>query len=101
MQAPEHPRLVGGITGSSALLTRAADGCRKERRRLVLVTRELPLNLVHIRDTETVTLAGAVVLPPEFAFYHRPPTIDDLTDHVVARALDQCSIPHGLFRRWS
>lgn len=88
-----------GIT--SDLLTRAADVCLKERRKLVLVTRETPLNLIHIRNMETVTLAGAVVLPPVPAFYHHPRTIDDLLDQTAGKVLDQFDIPHSLFRRWS
>ncbi len=88
-------------TGNSAdLLTRAADVTLKERRPLVLVTREAPLNLIHIRNMETVTLAGATVLPPVLAFYHRPQTIDDLVAHVVGKVLDQFGVPHKLFDRW-
>lgn len=88
-------------TGNTAdLLTRAADVTLKERRRLVLVTRETPLNLIHIRNMETVTLAGATVLPPVLAFYHRPRTVEDLLDHAVGKALDQFGIEHQLFQRW-
>ncbi|NMO91559.1 UbiX family flavin prenyltransferase [Actinomycetospora sp. TBRC 11914] len=88
-----------GFTGD--LVARAADVCLKERRRLVLVTRETPLNLVHIRNMETVTLAGATVLPPVPAFYHRPESIDDLLDQTVGKVLDQFDIEHDLFRRWA
>jgi polyprenyl P-hydroxybenzoate/phenylacrylic acid decarboxylase-like protein len=88
-------------TGNSQdLLTRAADVTLKERRRLVLVARETPLNLIHIRNMETVTLAGATVLPPVIALYHRPQTIDDLLAHIVGKALDQFGIAHDLFSRW-
>ncbi len=94
--------LAAVATGNTTdLLTRAADVTLKERRRLVLVTRETPLNLVHIKNMETVTLAGATVLPPVPAFYHRPRTIDDLLDHSVGKVLDQFGIQHEVYRRWS
>jgi polyprenyl P-hydroxybenzoate/phenylacrylic acid decarboxylase-like protein len=94
--------LAAVATGNTTeLLSRAADVTLKERRRLVLVTRETPLNLIHIRNMETVTLAGAVVLPPVPAFYHRPRTIRDLLDQTVGKVLDQFAIEHQLFRRWS
>ena len=94
--------LAAVATGNTTdLLSRAADVCLKERRRLVLVTRETPLNLVHIRNMETVTLAGATVLPPVPAFYHRPKSIDDLLRHTVGKVLDQFGIEHHTFERWS
>jgi polyprenyl P-hydroxybenzoate/phenylacrylic acid decarboxylase-like protein len=94
--------LAAVATGNTTeLLSRAADVTLKERRRLVLVTRETPLNLIHIRNMETVTLAGAVVLPPVPAFYHRPQTIRDLLDQTIGKVLDQFGIEHQLFRRWS
>lgn len=89
-------------TGNSDnLLTRAADVTLKERRRLVLVTRETPLSYIHIRNMETVTLAGATVLPPVPAFYHRPASIDDLLMHTCGKVLDQFGLDHDLYRRWT
>jgi polyprenyl P-hydroxybenzoate/phenylacrylic acid decarboxylase-like protein len=73
----------------------------KERRPLVLVARETPLSYLHIRNVETVTLAGATVLPPVPAFYHRPSTIDDLLRHTCGKVLDQFGPDHDRYRRWS
>ena len=91
--------IASGVTAD--LIARAADVCLKERRRLVLVTRETPLNLIHIRNMETVTLAGATVLPPVPAFYHRPDAIEDLLRQAAGKVLDQFGIEHDLFERWS
>jgi polyprenyl P-hydroxybenzoate/phenylacrylic acid decarboxylase-like protein len=94
--------LAAIATGNTSdLLIRAADVCLKERRRLVVVPRETPLNLIHLRNMETVTLAGGIILPPMPAFYHRPRTIEDLLNQTVGKVLDQFGIEHRLFERWS
>ncbi len=85
---------------SDTLLARAADVVLKERRKLVLVVRETPLHLGHLRLMEDVTEYGGVVLPPAPAFYHEPRTIDDLVDQTVGKALDQFGLEHALFKRW-
>ncbi|MFC7486111.1 UbiX family flavin prenyltransferase [Knoellia sp. CPCC 206453] len=85
---------------SDDLLTRAADVCLKERRPLVLVARETPLSLVHLRNMVAVTEAGATVLPPMPAFYQRPQSIDDLLAHLTGKVLDQFAIEHDLYPRW-
>jgi len=99
---PCSMKALAGIAHGLAddLVGRAADVTLKERRRLVLVPRETPLSLVHLRNMVAVTEAGAVVLPPVPAFYHRPETIDDLLAHTVGKVLDQFGIAHDLFRRW-
>jgi 4-hydroxy-3-polyprenylbenzoate decarboxylase len=91
-------RIAHGI--SSNLLERAADVALKERRRLILVPRETPLSLVHLRNMTLVAEAGAVVLPASPGFYHRPASIDDLVAHVVTKVLDQAGIPSDLVKRW-
>lgn len=85
---------------SNSLITRAADVCLKENRRLVLVPRETPLNIIHLQNMTRVAGAGAIVLPPAPGFYHGPQGIEDLVDFVVGRILDQLHIEHDLFERW-
>lgn len=88
-------RIAGGI--SDDLMTRAADVMLKERKKLILVTRESPLNLIHIRNMETVTSAGAIVLPASPSFYSQPQTIEQLCMTVVHRALQLCGLSTGSY----
>ena len=90
--------IASGSTQS--LLTRAADVVLKERRRLVLVARETPLHLGHLRSMTAVTEMGAIVYPPVPAMYARPGTIDEMIDHTVGRVLDLFDIEAGTVRRW-
>ncbi len=85
---------------SDNLISRAADVVLKERRRLVLITREAPLNLAHIRNMASVTEMGGVIFPPVPAFYSRAKTIDDLVNHTVGRVLDLFSVEHTGIQRW-
>lgn len=85
---------------SRSLVERAADVTLKERRRLVLVPRETPLSLVHLRNLTLVTEAGAVVIPAAPGFYHRPTRIADLVDFVVQRVLDHLGVEASLMKRW-
>jgi polyprenyl P-hydroxybenzoate/phenylacrylic acid decarboxylase-like protein len=85
---------------SDNLISRAADVILKERRRLVLITREAPLNLAHIRNMAAVTEMGGVIFPPVPAFYSRAKTIDDLVNHTVGRVLDLFGVEHENISRW-
>ncbi|WP_367067962.1 UbiX family flavin prenyltransferase [Oryzisolibacter sp. LB2S] len=100
--APCSMRTLAAIAHGLAdnLLTRAADVVLKERRRLVLMVRESPLHLVHLRNMATVTELGGVCCPPMPAFYLRPTTIGEIVDHSVARALDLLGLEHELAPRW-
>jgi len=85
---------------SSDLLERAADVHLKEGRRLVIVPRETPFSLIHLRNLTTLAEAGARIVPAIPAWYHNPQTIEDLVDFVIARALDQLDIDADLIQRW-
>jgi len=91
-------RIAHGI--SEDVLLRAADVVLKEKKKLILVPRETPLNLVHVRNFELLLLAGATILPANPSFYHRPATIEQLVDSVVGRVLDHLGISHSLVPRW-
>jgi 4-hydroxy-3-polyprenylbenzoate decarboxylase len=100
--APCTVKTLSGIAHSynQNLIIRAADVALKEKRRLVLVVRETPLHLGHLKIMAEAAELGAMILPPAPAFYHRPKTIDDLVDHTVGRILDLLDIEHDLCRRW-
>jgi flavin prenyltransferase len=91
-------KLAGGL--SSDLLERAADVQLKEGRKLVVVPRETPLSLIHLRNLTTLAEAGARIVPAIPAWYHNPQTIEDLVDFVVARALDQFELDCVPLQRW-
>ena len=91
-------RIAAG-TSDTALL-RAADVFLKERRKLILVPRETPWNLIHARNVVTVMEAGAIVMPASPGFYSRPQTVEDVADTVVARILDQLGLPNPGAFRW-
>jgi 4-hydroxy-3-polyprenylbenzoate decarboxylase len=85
---------------SDNLIARAADVMLKERRRLVLMVRETPFNLAHLRNMTAVTEMGGIIFPPLPSFYHQPQSIADMVDHTVARVLDLFAVEHELAPRW-
>ena len=100
--APCSMKTLAAVAHAHAddLLSRAADVVLKERRRLVLLPRETPLNLAHLRNMTQVTEMGGIIFPPAPAFYARPKTLDDLVAHTVARALDLFGIHSDRLARW-
>ncbi len=86
---------------SDNLITRAADVILKERRRLIMMVRETPFNLAHLRNMTAVTEMGGIVFPPLPSFYNRPATIDEMVDHTVARVLDLLGVDNTLAPRWA
>ena len=101
--APCSMKTLSGVAHafSDNLVTRAADVILKERRRLVLITREAPLNLAHLRNMVAVTEMGGVIFPPVPAFYSGAKTIDDLVNHTVGRVLDLFGFEHSTINRWA
>lgn len=85
---------------SNSLLERAADVILKERRKLILVVRETPLSTIHLENMLRLSRAGAVIMPASPGFYHRPESLDDLVDFMVARVLDHLGVESELSRRW-
>lgn len=100
--APCSIKTLSGIVNSydDNLLTRAADVCLKEARRVVLLVRETPLHLGHLELMARAAKYGAIVLPPVPAFYHRPKTLDDVINHTIGKTLDLFDVEHRLFPRW-
>ena len=100
--APCSMRTLGAVANalSDNLITRAADVMLKERRRLILMVRESPLNLAHLRNMTSVTEMGAIVFPPVPAFYHRPQTVAELVDHTVSRVVDLLGLAQPDAPRW-
>ncbi|MEM1538601.1 MAG: UbiX family flavin prenyltransferase [Candidatus Nezhaarchaeales archaeon] len=100
--APCSMKTLAGIANGYAdnLLLRAADVTLKEGRKLILVPRETPLSVIHLRNMLTLAEAGVIILPAMPAFYGRPKSIKDLVDYVVGRVLDQLKIRHKLYERW-
>lgn len=100
--APCSMRTLAAVAHGLAdnLITRAADVMLKERRRLVLMVRESPLHLGHLRNMVSVTEMGAIICPPMPAFYQRPQSVAELVDGSVARVLDLLELPHQLAPRW-
>jgi flavin prenyltransferase len=100
--APCSMRTLAAVAHGLAdnLITRAADVMLKERRRLVLMVRESPLHLVHLRNMVSVTEMGGIICPPLPAFYLRPQSVSDIVDQSVARVLDLLDVPHSLAPRW-
>ena len=99
------PCSMGTLAGIAAglaqdLIERAADVVLKEGRKLILVPRETPFSAIHLENMLRLTRAGALILPANPGFYHRPRTVEDLVDFVVARVLDQLSVAHELMARW-
>ena len=100
--APCTVKTMSAIANSYSenLLVRVGDVTLKERRQLLLLVRETPLHLGHLRNMERLCEMGAIIMPPAPAFYHKPETIHDIVDHTVGKMLDLFGIEHTLFQRW-
>jgi 4-hydroxy-3-polyprenylbenzoate decarboxylase len=101
--APCTVKTMSAIANSYSenLLIRVGDVTMKERRQLLLLVRETPLHIGHLRNMERLCEMGAIIMPPVPAFYHKPQTIQDIVDHTVGKMLDIFGIEHTLFQRWS
>jgi len=101
--APCSMRMLGAVAHglSDNLMARAADVMLKERRRLILMVRETPLNLAHLRNMTSVTEMGGIIFPPVPSFYHRPQTLAEMVDHTVSRVVDLLGLPQAQAPRWN
>ncbi len=91
-------QIASGTGGN--LIVRAADICLKERRKLVLIPRETPLNAIHLENMLRLTQAGAVILPPSPSFYSHPESLGDIINEIVGKALTAVGVPNTLYKRW-
>jgi polyprenyl P-hydroxybenzoate/phenylacrylic acid decarboxylase-like protein len=100
---PCSMRTLSGIAHgfSENLLLRAADVVLKERRKMVLVARETPLNAIHLANMTTLATLGVVILPPMLTYYNRPETVQDMTRHIVGKVLDVFGLETTCFKRWA
>lgn len=100
--APCSMRMLAAVAQglSDNLMARAADVMLKERRRLILMVRETPLNLAHLRNMTSVTEMGGIIFPPVPSFYHRPQTLAEMVDHTVSRVVDLLGLPQPQAPRW-
>ncbi len=100
--APCTMKTVAGIANgfSDNLIIRTADVALKERKPLLLMVRETPLSLIHLRNMTAVTEAGGIIIPPMPAFYHQPHSIEEIVDQSVGKVLDMLHVEHHLFQRW-
>ena len=99
---PASMGTIGAIASGTSdnLITRAADVCLKERRKLILVPREMPFSTIHLENLTRLSIAGAIIAPACPGFYHNPKDLNDVTDFVVGKVLDLIGIDHSLFKRW-